>query len=293
MNKILQYFSERFPLSQYIPLTTFFGVAAAVAVQTKIFGAPKQWGRIVVAIIALLLFLLRLRIFDEFKDYEHDKEHYPDRPIPRGLVSLGEMKYLLFGVIIVEVLLSTIFGLSSFFLFALIFIYSLVMFKEFFIRKWLRNHFTTYIFLHEIVVIPLFLYLFSIQGMKIEHLTNIYFWKLSLFFGLLFFLLEVARKFRSKEDEIPSQDTYTAQYGIKGASFLLFSLTVLILFLGLNLFATFNQLIVLGVITLELIIIASILKFVIKKRSKDAKLVFNSSIVFVFGILILFVIVLV
>ena len=42
-------------------------------------------------IFAFLQFLM-VRIVDEFKDYEEDSKYRPYRPVPRGLVTLKELK---------------------------------------------------------------------------------------------------------------------------------------------------------------------------------------------------------
>ena len=229
--RFYQYLKERFPLRDFIPLSVVFAVTVGVCVQVAIYGYVKSPWSISAGFFAFLSFLLRLRLFDEFKDFEHDSLYYSTRPVPRGLITLQELKLFILLTLCVEILLATTKGAISSILFFLAFIYSLLMFKEFFVKKWLRQHFTAYIIVHEILVFPLFFYIFSLNGMPMAYVGQIYFWILALFFGCQLFLLEVTRKIRPTELEIPSRDTYTAQYGIKRASALVICLGITVIIL--------------------------------------------------------------
>ncbi len=293
MSKYYQYLKERFPLSQFIPLSLFLALSASFGVQYYLRGSISSISPIVISFLALFLFFLRLRLFDEHKDAEHDKEYYSDRPIPRGLITLKEITRIIFLVIIFEITLGALAGVNSLGLFLFTFSYSLLMFKEFFIDKWLREHFTAYIFSHEILIFPLFFYLFAINGFLISMVSEKYFWYLSFFIGLQLFLLEVTRKVRAKENEIESRDTYTAQYGVFGASSLVAVLSLFVVLLSYDLDKIlFGDCIFITNLTtvLYLIFLIVILRFVKNPVHKNSKLVFNSSIVFVFVTQLIFLI---
>lgn len=226
--KFHRYLKERFPLKDFIPLALIFAAAGGICIQVYVYGEVKNVLYLICGFFAFLLFLLRLRIFDEFKDFEHDAKYYPSRPVPRGLITLNELKSFVLPLLCMEMLLAISKGHSSFILFSLSLIYSLLMFKEFFAREWLRQHFTTYVISHEILALPLFLYIFALNGMALSNIGQVYFWAMAFFLGCQLFLLEVARKIRPLELEIPSRDTYTAQYGINGASGLIICLGIVI-----------------------------------------------------------------
>ena len=225
LRRFFKYLKERFNLIQFIPLSFILAVFLSVGTQLFLFKSVS-WGPILFSTVALFLFLLRLRIFDEFKDYKHDIEYYPDRPISKGLLTLNELKLVLIPVIIVEVFVALYLGMFVLIFFLVSFVYSLLMFKEFFVSDWLRKHFSLYIFTHEILVIPLFIYLCSINGFNFQSEHIVYFINLVVCTGSFMFLLEIARKVRSKEFEVASRDTYTAQYGVLGASSLLIVVSV-------------------------------------------------------------------
>ncbi len=224
--RFLRYTEERYSLRNFIPLSLIFAITAGICVQKNIYGSIAGTSSIFLSFLAVFLFLLRLRLFDEFKDFAHDMIHYPSRPVPRGLIALGELKAIIVYILCAELLIAASRGAAAGMIFAVALAYSFLMFKEFFVKDWLRNHFTVYIVSHEILAFPLFFYIFSLNGVKLADIGQGYYWLLALFFGCQIFLLEVARKTRAVELEVPSRDTYTAQYGIAGTAVLLICLSV-------------------------------------------------------------------
>jgi nitric oxide reductase large subunit len=163
------------------------------------------------------------------------------------------------------------------------FFYSLLMFKEFFVNDWIRKQFSVYIASHEILVFPLFFYLFALNGMLPEHFGKAYFWFLSIFLGSQLFLLEVARKVRPKELEVGSRDTYSAQYGILGASALLVFLGVMIagldFYIGKTIYGKVSMSQLLPLL-MGLFFIYSVICFSRWPSAKSAKGAFNTAILF-------------
>ena len=91
MNKILLYIQERFPI---VPVLLFaFGYAALATGISKTQPA-KQLETIILFAGIFFFFLLRQRVVDEFKDSSHDLKNFPDRPVPRGLISKKQLVYL-------------------------------------------------------------------------------------------------------------------------------------------------------------------------------------------------------
>ena len=162
---------------------------------------------------AVFLLLLRLRLVDELKDIEHDRRFYPDRPLSRGLVQPQEVGWATAGVLLMETLLATSAGVTALAFFALVSLYSVATSLEFFCRKWLRSHFTVYVVSHELLIIPVCFYLYSLGGLTIGDVMTPYFWALTAYIGCLLALLEVARKLSPSRSGSGADDTYTSQYG--------------------------------------------------------------------------------
>jgi len=225
LRRYFQYLKERFPFEQFVMLSLFFASAAGTGAQMHRNNGIFHPGSLLLATAALYLFLLRLRFFDEFKDFEHDSRYYKNRPVCRGLVTLKELRFGIYAVLALECLIAGISGISSIILFFASLLYSLLMFEEFFLREWLRKHFAVYFISHELLIFPLFLYLMSLNGMPAAGLRQSYFWLLAAFLGFNLFLLEITRKIRPESEEIESRDTYSARYGIKGSALLAFAIS--------------------------------------------------------------------
>lgn len=277
--RITAYFFERFNPFQMVPLSLVFGSTITLVTQSLL-KQPFQLSKIPIVTSALFLFLLRLRIFDEWKDANHDKKYHPYRPVPRGLVTLHELNPLLVVCAVSEFLIAgTVPGSLPFFLFALF--YSLLMAKEFFIASWLRSHFFIYIVSHEILLIPLSSYL---SGLSVQ--TAITFPSaftiapLTGFIAATMFILEIGRKYHFPGEEKPGNDTYTSNFGINSATLLLISIACISYICALLLSRSIEgDLLLSGVLIL---FILSLLKLLNNKKSGKGKYVFLLSILFSF-----------
>ena len=168
--------------------------------------------------------------------------------------------------------------------------YSLLMFKEFFVAKWLKKHFTVYIASHEILLLPLFFYIFALSGATWPEINSPFFWYLFVFLGSQLFLLEVTRKFRPKDMEIASRDTYTAQYGIKGASILVTALSFAVLWSYIKIDLFFSTSLFYINFCICIVLMLFVYKFIKHPSNKGAKQVFNTSILFAMVADIVFII---
>src|SRR5262245_51703150 len=89
--RLWQYQEERFPLTRHGPLIAAFG-ASAVCLSALLRGATPDLVAMLIAILVLFGFFFQLRVADEHKDNEEDTKYRPERPVPRGLVTLAELR---------------------------------------------------------------------------------------------------------------------------------------------------------------------------------------------------------
>ena len=75
---------ERFPPVVYTLLVVLFHAAAVLVAR----GLTAEGGWAPQAAVVVWLVFLHLRVFDEHKDFEKDREAYPDRLLSRGVVTL-------------------------------------------------------------------------------------------------------------------------------------------------------------------------------------------------------------
>ena len=221
-----QYIIERFPPAPFLLLSAAVSLPAAIGTQAYVDSSPHNIAAALLTFGAVFLLLLRLRLVDEIKDLEHDRRFYPDRPVPRGLVQPREIGWAAAGVFLMETLLATSAGVTALAFFALVGLYFVGTSREFFCRKWLRSHFTVYLISHEVLIVPVCFYLYSLSGLTLGDMTTPYFWGLTTYIGCLLMLLEVARKLNPSRAELDADDTYTSRYGAGLSSFLVGFLAV-------------------------------------------------------------------
>src|SRR5260370_16888606 len=107
-----------------------------------------------VAFLSATLSFLQLRLADEFKDFEEDSRYRPYRPIPRGLIKLKELGWVWVASAAFQLLLALLLKPPLAVFLVLVWIYLLLMSKEFFVKSWLKARPFTSISTH-IPIIPL------------------------------------------------------------------------------------------------------------------------------------------
>ncbi|SMF74197.1 hypothetical protein [Pseudobacteriovorax antillogorgiicola] len=212
----------RYPFKNWI-FSTLVYIAIAIYVRSLAWQDHLVLGSDALMALAVGCFFLLLRIYDEHKDYEIDREFHPDRPVARGVVSLTELKYLFAGAWLVQVAITIAFyGYDSpaFMAWAIAFVWSLLMAKEFFCGEWLQKRLLLYALSHMIIMIPLAYWMIFLASQALP-------WQrpqaivLSFMVFLTGAIGEVARKTRSPQDEISGVDSYTSVLGVTGTAILL------------------------------------------------------------------------
>ena len=172
-------------------------------------------------LVALLQFLM-VRIIDEFKDYEEDCKYRPYRPVPRGLITLKELKFLFIICIILQTSITLIVSPDAIFLLFTVWLFFSIMSKSFFMKKILDEHILLEVTFDELLMPVLIAYLSVFPfGSISSFIVSKYFYLFLTMSYVISWIVEVARKIRCKDDEENGVKTYTAVFGIKKATFLL------------------------------------------------------------------------
>jgi len=217
MSIVHSYFKERFPL---IPVLLFsVGYAALVLGVTSpdyfwSFHTYESLNRLLLISNIFFFFLLRQRATDEFRDAVHDKMHFPDRPVPRGLIS--KEKILLLGLFAfsVEVVSAFLLSPADFMMYIPVLFYSLLMAYKFFSRSWLDTHFTVDFIVHEVIFILFGFYFISAlhpQGVELTVYSLVSLVALTT----APISIEIMRKFNPRHDKKGKvvEDTYSTVWG--------------------------------------------------------------------------------
>jgi 4-hydroxybenzoate polyprenyltransferase len=279
LKRFWAYTQERFPL---IPILLFSALFSANAFWLGQSGFQlENWHfplwRFGVTMVTIFLVFFHLRLLDEFKDYADDKLAYPERLLSRGVVTLDLLGKIAFLFIFCEIVFSAFLGKQALILSLIVIIYSLLMFKEFFIGKWLRQSMSAYLISHQLIL-PLMVYfaLFVAVGGSVNpwtHLTTL----ILIFFAVSLpsTIYEIARKTWSAERDSENADSYTREWGVTGSVVVLTLLYISYLILGYFLFFNFGLnfwgLYLLGMLSFVGIVTA--LFFLVRPTTKNSKLV--------------------
>lgn len=211
-NRWLIYVKERFPLPVYFLLTGGFAVSGALLTGEKLRPAPT-----LAAFLGVLFFFALLRLMDELKDYKKDLVAHPERPLPRGLLGLGEVTRTIhrgaIAMVVYGIIVGIAFNPAAGLNYVLLTAYLWLMYREFYAGAWLEERPLLYAVSHQVVLLGLcsFPVLLANPAFAGEHRTWV--------FGLLilgsFFSYEVCRKL--DPTAAPVLKTYRALYGSRGS----------------------------------------------------------------------------
>lgn len=171
----------------------------------------------IAAVVTTLFWFMLMRIADEHKDFEEDARYRPCRPVPRGLVTLRELRGIGAALILIQIALSIWVDWRLLGTLALVYIWFTLMSLEFGIPKWLKARPALYLASHMVILPLIDLYATSIEWLPRGGVFS---------FGILLYMVsgfcdgtvvEVGRKLRAKENEEYGVDTYTQMWGPKRA----------------------------------------------------------------------------
>ncbi|MDP3737624.1 MAG: UbiA family prenyltransferase [Hyphomonadaceae bacterium] len=149
--RLWEYQAERFPVFKHGALIAAFG-ASAVCLSALLRNAVPSIQSIVVAVVVLFGLFFQLRVADEHKDNEEDTKFRPERPVPRGLVTLSELRWTAFAVGVVQLVLSALLGWMLIGLLLVVWAWMALMTKEFFAPRMLKKSPVLYLVSHMMVM---------------------------------------------------------------------------------------------------------------------------------------------
>ena len=189
------------------------------------------------AIISVFTFLLILRLMDELKDLDVDRELFAHRPVPSGRTQERDIRVSLIASVLLFLGLNM--GDSAAFAAACVVLgYAFLMFHNFFFPRLLRRHLLLILVTHNPVVPMLLLYLtarfLSGEGTSILRVPFREAIPIILMYWCMFFAWEIARKIRSREEE-NDYVTYSRLLGPAGAVALAAGTQTATLLIGIHL----------------------------------------------------------
>lgn len=211
VERLWAYQAERFPVLKHgIIIAVLSWAATGFSAQLR--AADAGWWALLAAFLLLFSLFAQLRICDEFKDAELDAQFRPERPVPRGLVSLDELRRIGLYMAGFQALVALASGPAVFALLLLVWGYMALMTKEFFVPEWLTKQPALYLLSH-MVIMPLIVLLATACDWAATGFAPKLFSYLVLAFanGIV---LEIGRKTWTPERERTGVETYSAIWGI-------------------------------------------------------------------------------
>jgi 4-hydroxybenzoate polyprenyltransferase len=209
---------ERFPIFKYgLLIAIFSGSAVSYATLLQSDVNAQFLIRWLVAFISVFGFFLQIRIADEFKDAEDDRRYRPDRPVPRGLVTLKELGIIGILTALIQLGLALWLMPTLVWLLLLVWTYFGLMCCEFFVRDWLKAHMTIYMFSHMLILPLIGLYATAWAdwlGSQSIAMSLLPFLSTCFCNGLVF---EIGRKIRAPADEQVGVQTYSTRWQPRNA----------------------------------------------------------------------------
>ncbi len=213
------YQRERFPLARTSLLVLVFS-AASVSVSAHLAGrSPPPWPAYAAAFLVTLLFFFQLRVLDEIKDGEDDRRYRPERPIPRGLVTLRLIVAIALTTAPVAIAACWLIDARLLVLLAIVWGWMLLMAFEFFMPHWLKARPFAYLFSHMLIMPAIDLLVTGFEWVPRGAPSA----GLGLFLLLSFAngcVLEIGRKLWAPQNEREGVESYSSLIGPRGAGLL-------------------------------------------------------------------------
>lgn len=216
--RLWAYQKERFPLVAYLPMVLVF-TASAVAF-SRLARNADGWvpaGRFGIGVLTALALFAWLRILDEHKDADVDRRFRPELPVPRGLVTLPELRRVGGALLLLVIPLNALAAPRLLWALLAAGVYAALMTREFWVGEWLRAHPAAYLLSHMVIMPLIDAYTTGLDWLA-EGATPPR--------GLWFFLavtylngvvIEIGRKIRPPGAEREGVDTYTRAWGVRAA----------------------------------------------------------------------------
>jgi 4-hydroxybenzoate polyprenyltransferase len=228
INRIWTYSLEMFPVLIYLPYVIALYVCLNFTTQAVSSGTIVLDIYGIVGMITAFFMMLQMRTFDDLKDFEIDKDLFPDRATPRGAVLKKDIQIISLTSFVILVATNIMLGQKTIVIFAIMIVYALLTYKWFFAEKFHREHVFFTMLTHQ--PLPVMINFFLIHtalasGAEYSSFTMNHF-ILLLIFSLPVTAWETSRKIRSADMET-NYETFSILFGARGATLIPFSCLLL------------------------------------------------------------------
>ena len=265
-HNFFQYLQERFPIGRVLLFSTgYAGLVVGTNFVTNIWHL-ELWQTLVnfLSIAGIFIcFLFRQRAIDELRDFKHDAQYFPNRPLHRGLITKQQLIALGISALIIELFLVLVIG--SILQYLIVLTFTFLMAKDFFIKQWLEKHFTTHFLIHEVFFIIFgWFFISSLSSDDITQTSQLFIYT-ALLTGPI--SIELIRKFKPRLDPkgVAVKDSYCVMWG-RTKTIILLACLMMLTSISLSMIKSNSLFILVGVLL-------SVVLWKARKRDKRVVLV--------------------
>jgi 4-hydroxybenzoate polyprenyltransferase len=224
--RLANYLAQMYPVPPrlFLAALTYFGVTTFLGKINGVSSAPRPVTAFV-GIASIFSVMLIIRLMDEIKDKEIDRQFFPERPLPSGKIFEADIRATIVAVTLFYLLINLVTG-ANFSVALFLLAYTFLMFKHFFIPTILQKSLLLTLATHNPLVALMLLYVAAlfvdqaaIELAKID-------WRATVLLIVMNWATvlawEISRKIRRPADE-NGYVTYSQIFGPNGA--LLFAST--------------------------------------------------------------------
>lgn len=246
IKRLAIYYKEMYPLIPrlFLAFVMFFEIYFLLLLNYQVSLAKISVGMPeIVGSLTIFIFLMLLRIVDDFKDYETDRRLFPERALPSGRVYKKDLIKVMV-VAIGFIFISNIIWMNNLGFFLFLFIYGTLMSVWFFQKSKIQPNLVLALITHNPVQLVMNAYIISFTCFKYQ--VPLLSWTSFLVMLTLYFpalIWEISRKVRAPQDET-AYVTYSSIVGYQKATMFVLLLTAadvvtnILLTIRLNKFAT-------------------------------------------------------
>jgi 4-hydroxybenzoate polyprenyltransferase len=231
LKRLWIYQGERIPLFKTAILLAAFSAASVNVSALLAARALPGWPAYAAAFIVSLVIFMQLRACDEYKDGPEDQLYRPERPIPRGLVSLRLILGIGGALVPVALVVAWAYHAPLIVLLLVVWLWLGLMTAEFGVPEWLKSRPVLYLCSHMAIMPLLDLFVTGVEWLPAEGVPApalVLFLLLSFANGCV---IEIGRKIWAPQNERKGVETYSGLWGVNrsvtiwmtvtGAAFLL------------------------------------------------------------------------
>ena len=212
--RLWEYQKERFPVWFTLPMS--FGISLSAVAFSRVSSGRSGfigWAPFLVGFFTSAVLFFMLRVLDEHKDHDIDMQYRKELPVPRGLITLAELRWVGGGLSVLAVLLNLLVMPAMLPLLLVPAVYAALMGAEFFAPEWLRRHPMVYLHSHMLFLPAMDFYSTGLDWRLDGRLPG---WSLGVFLSVTFLnglVVEFGRKLRAPGQEKEGVDTYSKLWG--------------------------------------------------------------------------------